>query len=95
MKGLMRNFGGSPREYLSNLIKKQGINRYYNPVASHLQVREQIVKWIKYLAKKLSYSRKTLHLSIAYLDSVFSQFNVEEDEYKLICFVCLYMAAKM
>lgn len=67
----------------------------YSETPFHLCVRSQMIKWIKYLVLKLKYSRKTYHLSVSYIDFVFTLCNVQEKEFKLVCFVCMYMAAKM
>lgn len=54
-----------------------------------------MVDWMKFLCEKLSFSRKTLHCSISYMDSIFLLCQIREEEQKLVCFVCLQLAAKI
>lgn len=54
-----------------------------------------MLNFIKYLVRKLNYSKKTLHFSVAYMDAIFSLVEVSPEETKLICFICIYLAAKM
>lgn len=77
------------------MLAKQGINRTFNQNPPHLDFREALVNYTLKLGAKLSYRRKTLHLSIAIIDQVFSKCSVTKEEIALVAIVSLITAAKM
>lgn len=54
-----------------------------------------MVDWIRFISGKLGYRKKTLHYAVAYMDTIFSLCRVKHKEFKLICFMCIYIAAKL
>ena len=80
---------------LLEMIKKQHVNRFYNPKARYTKYRTELLEMVKFAAEKLDYSNCTYFLSIGLLDAIMSQHVVERDQLKLVCFLAVHMAAKM
>lgn len=89
------NFGGKNFFPVKTSPQKLNQNRYFNEKPSHEGLRLQMVDWIKFICQKLSYQKKTLHFSISYMDAIFSLCKIKHQEFKLICFICIYIAAKL
>lgn len=82
-------------EILSQMIRRQNQNRYFNPKATHLEYRSQIVDWMQKIITKLEMSDMTFHISVLFLDSVLSMTSAEVEHLKLIAYICFFVAAKM
>lgn len=80
---------------LSQMIKKQSKNRYYNTHPHHLPFRHKVFDWMESLVAKFGYQQSTLHLAVGYFDAVLSLFTVTTAQIKLISYICLFIAAKM
>lgn len=80
---------------LSEMVKKQHINRIYKPQAHFIKYRIELLGFMRYLIDRLQYSQCTFYLGVGILDTVLSQFKVGNDKLKLVCFMALHMAAKM
>lgn len=85
----------NPNQELLNMTLKQQKNRYFNPNAFHLSFRNQLVEWISGISKKLEFNSPTIHLAVAILDTIMSQYSVQENQVRILTFMSLYMAAKM
>ena len=77
------------------MFLNQKTNRYYNPNPSHKNIRHIIIQWVKKIISILEYSEKTYHIAISIIDTIFSKCEVESSEQKVICFVSIYLSAKM
>ena len=80
---------------LSEMIKKQSLNRYYNAQAHHLEYRTELIAFVEELALKLDYSESTFYLAIAILDALLSLYAIDRKQIKMVCFMALNLAAKM
>ena len=85
----------NPNKELLNMTLKQQKNRYYNPNAFHSSFRNQLVEWISGISKKLEFNTPTIHLAVAILDTIMSQYSVQENQVRILTFMSLYMSAKM
>jgi hypothetical protein len=77
------------------MIARQSVNRYYNTSLGNLDSRDSSIEWIKCLCKNLSYSLTTFYLAVAYIDAILSFYSLKRHQLKLICYVCVILAAKM
>ena len=77
------------------IIRKQDTNRYYNQSAFHLEVRLELISWLKQANDKLLYRESTFHLACAILDAVLSLYAIEERHIKLVSFMTVHLAAKL
>lgn len=80
---------------LKQMIRKQNVNRVYNPRARYIKFRNDLIKFMEYLAERLGYSKCTYYLSISLLDALLSKYAVDKKQMKLVCFIALHIAAKM
>jgi len=80
---------------LEQMLKKQNVNRHYNPSASYVKHRDEQIKFMEYLAERFEYSHCTFYLGVGLLDAVLSQHILENNQTKLVCFTLLNLAAKM
>ena len=80
---------------ISEMIKKQGNNRYYNIQAHHLGYRTELISFVEELALKLDYKESTFYLAIAILDALLSLYSIERSQIKMVSFMALNLAAKM
>ena len=80
---------------LSEMLKKQGNNRYYNAQAHHLTYRAELLGFVEELALKLDYSESTFHLAIGMLDALLSLYAIDRKQIKMVSFMALNLAAKM
>lgn len=87
--------GANSANVLSQMIKKQSKNRYYNTHPHHLLYRRKVFDWMESLVAKFGYQQSTLHLAVGYFDAVLSLFTVTTAQIKLIAYICLFIAAKM
>lgn len=84
-----------PSEILNLFIKRQGLNRLFNPKAAHLKIRTKVIEWIQLLCNQLTFSEATFHSAVCYFDAVLSQFTANSNQIKLIAFTCVMLAGKM
>lgn len=68
--------------------------RFYNPGAFHLEVRAELVDWVRQLNSKLGYTLKTFHLAVYIMDGLLSVYEVPVNCIKLVTYLSLYLAAK-
>lgn len=87
--------GANSNTILEQMIARQSINRYYNVSVHNLQNRTSLIEWMQCICQNLEYSLTTFHLSVAYLDAIFSLYIVKENQLKLIGYLAIYLAAKM
>lgn len=87
--------GANSSEVLSQMIKKQAKNRYYNTQPHHLPFRKKVIEWMESLVGKFGYQQATLNLAVGYFDAVLSLFTVTTAQIKLISYISLFIAAKM
>lgn len=80
---------------LSELIKKQSQNRYYNTQAHHLGYRNELIGFVEEISLKLEYSETTFHLALGMLDAILSLYAIDKKQLKMVCFMALNLAAKM
>ena len=80
---------------ITEMIRKQSVNRYYNVKAPNLENRGGIIEWMRVLCQNLNYKESTCYLAISYLDAIFSLYVIKEAQLKLMGFVSVYVAAKM
>lgn len=80
---------------LSDLIRKQSFNRYYNGRACHLAYRQSILAFIEEVTEKLGYREGTLHLSVALLDCFLSSTKVDTRMIRLYSFIAVMTAGKL
>lgn len=80
---------------LTNMIRKQDRNRFFNPKCYHLQFRLKLVNWLKENTIRFKFQKTTFHLACCIIDTVFSLFEVDEKRIKLITFMSLYIAVKV
>lgn len=80
---------------IEELIARQSFNRYYNTSLSNTTFRGPAILWIECLCTNLSFSLTTFYLSVAYVDAILSLYTVKQQQLKLICYICVILAAKM
>lgn len=80
---------------LSEMIKKQCINRSYNPNNRFINCRSDLISFLRFFSERLDYSFRTFYLGISILDNFLTQHDVQNNKLKFIAFICLNMAAKM
>jgi len=80
---------------LSEMIKKQNLNRKYNPKPSYVRERPLFIKLVKYIAEIFDCSYLTFYLSIAILDVYLSQKEIDQKKNKLICYLVIHVASKL
>lgn len=80
---------------LDQMIKRQSINRCYNPEASYLKYRAGLIQFVENIAEQLEYSHCTLYLAIGLLDYLLSEYSIEKKQLKLVGFMVLHLAAKV
>lgn len=80
---------------LTEMIKKQAINRYYNAQANHMAYRSELIGFVEEVAAKLEYKEATFFLAVAVLDALLSLYSVERSQIKLVGFMALNLAAKI
>ena len=80
---------------LTELIKKQGQNRYYNAQANHMNYRSELLGFVEEVSHKLEYSDATYFLAVAILDALLSLYSVDRAQIKLVGFMALNLAAKL
>lgn len=87
--------GSNSSFVLSQMIKKQAKNRFFNKQPHHLAYRGKVLAWMESLVTKFNYQQSTLHLAVCYFDAVLSLYTVTVPQVKLISYICLFVAAKM
>lgn len=80
---------------LSELIKKQSQNRYFNTQAHHLSYRSELIGFVEEISLKLEYNETTFQLAIGMLDALLSLYAIDKKQIKMVCFTALNLAAKM
>lgn len=88
-------FGGKLYTQLTQTPQKMNFNRFYHDKPTHSELRGKMVAWMKSICQKLNYQQKTVHYSVSYMDAIFSKCKIMRKQFKLICFVCIYLAAKL
>lgn len=80
---------------LTEMIKKQALNRYFNAQANHLNYRSELISFVEEVSTKLEYSDATFFLAVAILDALLSLYSVDRTQIKLVGFMALNLAAKI
>ena len=80
---------------LTEMIKKQALNRYFNAQANHLNYRAELISFVEEVSMKLEYADATFYLAIAILDALLSLYSVDRSQIKLVGFMALNLAAKI
>ena len=82
--------------YLSEIISKQLINRFYEPDNHEfMSIRAALIKFAKMLVGKWEYSAETYYMSIAYMDAVFASCSIGQHESGIYVYSCVTLAAKL
>jgi len=74
-----------------NVIKK---DKVYKQPKHYIENRKCFIDWLKYICNQLHISKRTLHISVAYMDSILSQKNYPKERLYLIVLTCLIVATK-
>jgi hypothetical protein len=84
----------SASQLYSSMLNDQYVTRFYNPNASYIKCRVNLIKWLKELTKKLDITNSSLHIAVAYMDYVLSKLNFPSGKFNLIALTCLIIAVK-
>lgn len=82
-------------QLLTNMIKKQNDNRFFNTDSCHLEVRQSLIDFVTEIGLELAFKDLTIHSAIAMFDAVFSLYLIKKEQMKMIAYVSLHLSAKM
>ncbi len=55
--------------------------------------RDYMIEWLQTFIKSFGYDKRTYFLAFAYLDAVLAQFIIKSNDYKLLSYMTVYVAA--
>lgn len=88
-------FIGDQSQMVGHMVRKQTIHYFYNQEAFHLPVRLNLVDWLEKTAKKYNLNASTVHLAVAIIDVVLSDYAISVDSMEIMIFTALNIAGKM
>lgn len=80
---------------ITQMVRKQQKNRFFNGNAFHLNFRKNLIASIKHVIGTFNYSGRTFFLAVAILDAILSLHSVEEEQLRMLIIISVHLAAKV
>lgn len=79
---------------LSQMIKKQHENRFFNENSFHLEIRTKIIDFIFKMHSKFDKDEEIFHKSVVFMDSILSRNKIPVNKVEVVVLLCLHIASK-